>query len=123
MMLIRRLHERESITALDDTTVREILNPKHEKQPLVLNYSLAHAILRPNERSLPHKFHKASEVYYITKGKGLMHIDEEEEQVGVGDTVYIPPKAVQWIQNIGSEDLEFLCIVDPAWQPDAESLV
>jgi mannose-6-phosphate isomerase-like protein (cupin superfamily) len=122
-MLIRRLHERDSITALDNTTVREILNPNHDTQPLVLHYSLAHAALKPGEKSLPHKFHKASEVYCITKGKGLMHINDEEEEVHVGDTVYIPPKAVQWIENIGSETLEFLCIVDPAWQPDAETLV
>ena len=122
-MLIRKLHERESINALDNTTIREILNPKHESQPLVLNYSLAHATLQPDEKSLPHKFHEASEVYYILKGEGRMHIDDETAEVSSGDTIYIPPRAVQWIENKGSEDLEFLCIVDPAWKPDAEELV
>ena len=52
-----------------------------------------------------------------------MHIDDDQEEVTIGDTVYIPPKAVQWIENIGSDSLEFLCIVDPAWQSDAETLV
>ncbi len=122
-MLIRRLQDRESINALDNTTIREILNPKHESQPLVLNYSLAHATLKPDEKSLPHKFHEASEVYYILKGRGLMHIDDDTAKVSPGDTVYIPPQAVQWIENTGSDTLEFLCIVDPAWKPDAEELV
>ena len=122
-MLLRRLQDRESITALDDTTVREILNPKHESQPFVLNYSLAHATLKPSEKSLPHKFHEASEVYYILRGTGLMHIDDEVAEVMPGDTIYIPPQAVQWIENIGADDLEFLCIVDPAWRPNAETLV
>ena len=122
-MLLRRLQDRESIKALDDTMVREILNPKHESQSLVLNYSLAHAIVQPNERSLPHKFHDASEVYYILKGRGLMHIDDEVSEVQPGDTIYIPPKAIQWIENTDTDDLEFLCIVDPAWQPNAEDLV
>ena len=122
-MLIRRLQDRESIDALDNTTIREILNPKHESQPLVLNYSLAHATLKPNENSLPHKFFEASEVYYILKGKGVMHIDDELEEVSPGDTIYIAPQAVQWIENTGFEDLEFLCIVEPAWKPDAEELV
>jgi mannose-6-phosphate isomerase-like protein (cupin superfamily) len=122
-MLLRRLQDRESINALDDTTVREILNPKHESQPLVLNYSLAHATLKPGEKSLPHKFHEASEVYYILKGRGLMHIDDETAEVLPGDTIYIPPKGVQWIENTGPENLEFLCIVDPAWLPNAEVLV
>jgi mannose-6-phosphate isomerase-like protein (cupin superfamily) len=122
-MLIRKLQDRELITALDDTKVREILNPKHESQTLTLNYSMAHATVKPGEKSLPHKFHEASEVYYILKGKGLMHIDDETAEVSTGDTIYIPPRAVQWIENKGSDDLEFLCIVDPAWQPDAEELV
>lgn len=122
-MFFRRLQDRESITALDDTTVREILNPRNESQPLILNYSLAHAIVKSGEKSLPHKFHESSEVYYILKGSGLMHIDEEIAEVVPGDTVYIPPQAVQWIENTGSDNLEFLCIVDPAWQPNAEDLV
>ncbi len=122
-MLLRRLQDCKSITGLDDTTVREILNPKHESQPLVLSYSLAHAIVKSGEKSLPHKFHEASEVYYILRGTGLVHIDNEVAEVVPGDTIYIPPQAVQWIENIGTNDLEFLCVVDPAWQPNAEDLV
>jgi mannose-6-phosphate isomerase-like protein (cupin superfamily) len=122
-MLIRRLQDQESINALDNTIIREILNPKHESHPLVLNYSLAHATLKPKEKSLPHKFFEASEVYYILKGKGVMHIDDESAEVSPGDTIYIPPQTIQWIENTDSEDLEFLCVVDPAWQPNAEELV
>jgi mannose-6-phosphate isomerase-like protein (cupin superfamily) len=122
-MLIRRLHEREVITALDNTRVREIINPMHDSGNLVLNYSLAHAMLKPREKSLPHRFHEASEVYYILKGRGLMHIDEKNAEVFPGDMIYIPPRAVQWIESQGEDDLEFLCIVDPAWKPDAEELV
>ena len=122
-MLIRRLHDRTLITALDNTQVREILNPEHDKEQLFLNYSLAHALLKPGEQSLPHKFHTASEVYYILKGRGIIHINEEKAEVSPSDTVHIPSQAVQWIENHGEEDLEFLCIVDPAWKPDAEELV
>ncbi|MBN2229836.1 MAG: cupin domain-containing protein [Candidatus Thorarchaeota archaeon] len=122
-MPVRSLNKQKLIIALDNTRVREILNPEHDSQPLFLNYSLAHAMLKPGEKSLPHRFHKASEVYYILKGRGIMHIDDEIEEVIPGDTIHIPPKAVQWIESRGSEDLEFLCIVDPAWKPDAEELV
>ena len=122
-MIIRRLYDRKLITALDDTQVREILNPEHDTEKLFLNYSLAHAMLKPGEKSLPHKFHTASEVYYILRGSGIMHINKETAEVFPGDTVHIPPQAVQWIENHGDENLEFLCIVDPAWKPDAEELV
>lgn len=121
-MLVKRLDELEPIVALDDTIVREMLNPKHDSHPIHLGYSLAHATLPPAKTSLPHRFKSSSEVYYILKGEGLMHIDDETMNVSPGDTVYIPPKAVQSIENTGESNLEFLCIVYPPWQSDAEEL-
>ncbi len=122
-MIIRRLDELESIIALDDSIIREFLNPNHESIELRLNYSIAHATVKPGESTLPHRFHKASEVYYILQGKGLMHIDEETHEVKTGDMIYIPPKGVQYIENTGETELTFLCIVDPAWYPEAEETV
>ncbi len=122
-MIVKKLNNLKQIVALDDTIIREMLNPRHTKDTLHLGYSLAHATLPPKKASLPHRFKTASEVYYILNGNGLMRIDTETERVGPGDTIYIPPKAVQSIENIGNSNLEFLCIVYPEWQPDAEELV
>ena len=122
-MLVKRLDELKGIVALDDTIIREILNPKHASSSLHLGYSLAHATLSSTKTSLPHRFISASEVYYVLKGEGVMHIDDETKTVGPGDSIYIPPKSVQFIENIGETDLEFLCIVYPEWQPDAEELI
>jgi mannose-6-phosphate isomerase-like protein (cupin superfamily) len=122
-MIVKKLKDLKEITALDNTIIREMLNPKHDATPLHLGYSLAHATLPSKKISLPHRFKTASEVYYILKGEGMMYIDDETRQVGPGDTIYIPPKAVQFIENIGETNLEFLCIVYPEWQPDAEELV
>ncbi|MHA2424973.1 MAG: cupin domain-containing protein [Candidatus Thorarchaeota archaeon] len=122
-MIVKRFDDQEEIVALDDTRVREFLNPKHDKENLHLKYSLAHASIATGKASLPHRFLEASEVYYILSGKGRMHIDDETAEVGPGDTIYIPPMGIQYIENIGEENLDFLCIVDPAWQPDAEELV
>ena len=122
-MIVKKLKDLKEIVALDDTIVREMLNPKHDTIPFHLGYSLAHATLPPGKTSLPHRFKTASEVYYILNGEGVMHIEDETERVGPGDTIYIPPKAVQFIKNIGDNNLEFLCIVYPEWQPDAEELV
>ena len=49
-----------------------------------------------------------------------MHIDREEHNVSTQCAVYIPPGATQFIENTGNTDLEFLCIVDPAWQESDE---
>lgn len=100
--------------------MREILNP--EKEDLKISYSLAHAKVMPGQATKPHKL-KASEVYYILEGKGLMHIDKESFEVGLQDTVYIRPGSTQYIKNIGSSVLKFLCLVEPAWKPENEEIL
>jgi mannose-6-phosphate isomerase-like protein (cupin superfamily) len=122
-VLVKQLDDCEEIVALDDTILREILNPKHEPANLKLGYSLAHAVVKPGASSSPHRFFEASEVYYILQGKGTMYVDDETADVRPGDTIYIPPRGVQHIENTGDSDLVFLCIVFPPWNPDAEELV
>ena len=116
-MLIRYLDECPEFIAGDHTRLRELLHP--DRQPASIRYSLAHALLAPGESSTKHSL-KSSEVYYILSGRGRMSIDNERRDVTPGATIYIPPCALQWIENIGSEPLVFLCIVDPAWQPTDE---
>ncbi len=110
----------EEIIAGDNSILREVLHPKNEK--LQIRYSLAHAIVKPGETSLAHKL-KTSEVYYILEGEGIMYIENESEKVHSGQAVYIPPNAKQYIKNTGNSDLKFLCIVDPAWQPEDEKVI
>jgi mannose-6-phosphate isomerase-like protein (cupin superfamily) len=51
-----------------------------------------------------------------------MYIDDEIQQVEPGDAVYIPPNAKQFIRNSGVEPLVFICIVDPAWRKEDETV-
>jgi len=53
----------------------------------------------------------------------MMHIGQESQEVGAGCVVYIPPEAVQFIENIGKKDLKFLCIVEPAWREEDEEIL
>ena len=119
-MIIRRLKDMKSIIALDNSIIRELLNPNHDQEDLHLNYSLAHATVKPGESTLSHRFFEASEVYYILQGRGLMHVNDETQDIQPGDMIYIPPQGIQYIENTGDIDLEFLCIVDPPWFPEAE---
>ncbi len=118
-MLIRKLNDCEEFLAGDGTHLRELLHP--DKQALDLRYSLAHAILPSGEVSDPHSL-TTSEVYYILEGKGEMHIDGEQQIVEPGDAVYIPPNAKQFIRSMGDTDLVFICIVDPAWRKEDETI-
>lgn len=118
-MLVQKLSACAEFMAGDSTHLRELLHP--DKQPLALRYSLAHATLPVGKTYLPHSL-KTSEVYYILSGSGEMHIDSETQMVEPGDAVYIPPNARQFIYNCGSEPLMFICIVDPAWRQEDETI-
>jgi mannose-6-phosphate isomerase-like protein (cupin superfamily) len=118
-MLIRNLSECEEFIAGDNTLLRELFHP--DKQPLDLRYSLAHAIVQVGDTSTLHSL-TTSEVYYILSGVGEMHIDDEVQRVTTGDAIYIPPHAKQFIHNCGPEPLIFICIVDPAWRKEDETV-
>jgi len=104
----------------DATVLREILHP--DKADLKLRYSLAHATVKPGIASKPHKL-KTSEVYYILEGEGLMFINNESKPISKDATIYIPPNAIQHIENTGKTNLKFICIVDPAWRVEDEEVL
>ena len=118
-MLIQKLNACDEFIAGDGTQLRELLHP--DKQAVDLRYSLAHAALPPGQTSTLHSL-TTSEVYYILSGVGEMHIDDENQFVEAGDAVYIPPSAKQFIYNCGTESLIFICIVDPAWRKEYETI-
>jgi mannose-6-phosphate isomerase-like protein (cupin superfamily) len=116
-VLIKRLKDCKEIAAGDRTRLRELLHPARDA--VEVRYSLAAAWLAPGKRSRAHRL-KTSEVYYLIRGSGVMHIGDESARVAPGDAVYIPPGSQQWLENTGKQEIEFLCIVDPAWRPEDE---
>ena len=118
-MLIRDFNNCAEFIAGDKTILRELLHP--QKTDLKLGYSLAHAKVLPGQASQPHRL-KSSEVYYILSGQGIMHINAEKALVKTNQAIYIPPGARQHVENTGTVDLIFLCIVDPAWKPEDEEV-
>lgn len=119
-MLIKKLKDRKEITAGDRTRLRELLHPARDA--VEIRYSLAEARLAPGARSLAHRL-KTAEVYYLVRGSGVMHVGEEAAAVTTGDAVYIPPGSTQWLENTGKEDIELVCVVDPAWRPEDEEVL
>ena len=116
-MLIKKLRNCVEITAGDRTRLRELLHPARDVADI--RYSLAEARLASGTHSQAHRL-KTAEVYYLVRGTGVMHIGKETAQVVPGDVVYIPPGSVQWLENTGKGEVEFLCIVDPAWRLEDE---
>jgi mannose-6-phosphate isomerase-like protein (cupin superfamily) len=119
-VLIKKLKDCKEITAGDRTRLRELLHPDHD--PAGIRYSLACAWIAPGARSRAHRL-KTAEVYYLVRGSGVMHIVDEAAKIEAGDAVYIPPDSIQWLENTGKEEIEFICIVDPAWRPEDEQVL
>jgi mannose-6-phosphate isomerase-like protein (cupin superfamily) len=119
-MTIFKLGSRGEFAAGDGSRLSELFHA--DKDRLALGYSLARAVVGPGGRTLPHRL-KGSEVYYIIGGRGIMHVGGESAEVVPDDAVYIPPGAIQFIENPGTGDLVFLCIVEPAWKAEDEEVL
>jgi mannose-6-phosphate isomerase-like protein (cupin superfamily) len=102
----------------DLTHLRELLHPANDGVHTL--FSLAHAYLKDGEKSLPHRLVKSSETYYILEGQGVISINGHISSVETGDTVFVPPNALQSVHNIGPGKLAFLCIVSPPWSAEDE---
>ena len=122
-MLIRDSARCPHNRVMDRSVLCELLHPDKTPGAEHLDCSIAHAIVPPAESTLPHRLFASTECYYILKGEGIMHIDEETAPVQPGQVILIPPGSVQFIQNTGTGDLVFLCVVSPKWKADDETLV
>jgi mannose-6-phosphate isomerase-like protein (cupin superfamily) len=119
-MLRKTLPECREFLAGDHTVLRELLHPA--KQAVKLGYSLAHGTLAAGQRSKRHVL-ASSEVYYFIAGSGRMTVDADTCMVQAGSMVYVPPGGQQSLENTGSTAVEFLCLVDPAWRPEDETVL
>jgi mannose-6-phosphate isomerase-like protein (cupin superfamily) len=114
------LSERPEFLAGDHTFLRELFHPA--KHGLKLGYSLAHGTLAPGQRSKRHVL-RSSEVYYFIAGQGRFVIDDREVSIEAGTALYVPPGGRQSLENTGPKEIEFLCLVDPAWQTEDEQVL
>ncbi len=119
-MLVKFQRDSPEFLAGDHTLLRELLHPA--KASVQLGYSLAYGRLAPGAQSTPHRL-SSSEVYYFLGGKGRVTIEDQQAEVEKGAVVYVPPGATQFVNNLGENDLEFLCLVDPAWKPEDEEVL
>ena len=81
--------------------------------------SIARARVEPGVTTRWHRLVGTTERYVIMEGTGQVEVgDLSPQQVGVGDTVLIPPLCRQRISNIGKSDLVFLAICTPGFRAE-----
>jgi len=118
-MFTKKLSDSPEFKAAYLTHLRGLVHPLNDKLPI--GYSLAQARLPIGEASLPHSL-AGSELYYILQGKGRLFVNEESCELMPCDTALVPAYASQHIENMGTEELVFLRIVEPYWTPDDETI-
>lgn len=119
-MSLRRDSEIDSIQGNEGTKIKQYFHPHNTLNGI--NYSVAQFTLESGKKSKLHKI-SSSEIYYILEGSGNITINEDTHQIKKDDSAYVPPNSKQFIENSGTVDLKFLCIVEPAWQADDEVLL
>jgi len=119
-MSLKKNSEIKYIQGNEGTKIKQYFHPHNTLNGI--NFSMAQFTLEPGKKSKLHKM-SSSEIYYILEGTGNLKIDEDEYQLEKDDSVYVPPNSKQIIENTGSINLRFLCIVEPAWKADDEILL
>ncbi|HUS83020.1 MAG TPA: cupin domain-containing protein [Dehalococcoidia bacterium] len=67
----------------------------------------------PESEQGRHAHHDAEQVYVIVAGKGLMHVADEEKEVGPATLVFVPKGALHSIRNVGAEKLVYVSATSP----------
>lgn len=119
-MSLRKNSEIESIQGNEGTKIKQYFHPHNTLNGI--NYSLAQFILESGKKSKLHKM-SSTEIFYILEGSGALHVNDEIYNLEKDDSVYVPPNSKQFIENVGTSNLKFLCIVEPAWKADDEVLL
>ena len=99
----------------DGSLIRELMHPDVHGN---VKQSLAEAIVPVRGMTYMHKHGQSEEIYHIVQGHGLLVLGDEQYDVTVGDTVYIPPDMPHQIKNMGEIPLKILCCSSPAYSHD-----
>lgn len=112
MIIKTRYNDMRSYITKDESIIRELMYPDVHGN---VRQSLAEAIVQVGGITFLHKHLQSEEIYHITQGHGVMFLGDEQVEVTVGDSVYIPPGIAHKIQNVGKVPLKILCCSYPAF--------
>jgi len=71
----------------------------------------------PGSMQAVHGHPDNEQVYVIVRGRGVMQVGDEMQEVREGMLVFIPPGAAHAIKNTGDEPLVFVSATSPPFDP------
>ncbi|MFW9902298.1 MAG: cupin domain-containing protein [Candidatus Thorarchaeota archaeon] len=94
-------------TPVENVFVRWLI----DEQTGAKNFAMRRFEIKPGALAPLHN-HKEEHEIYILSGKGRFYNAEGREEIAkVGDFLYIPPNEKHGIDNIGEDNLIFLCLI------------
>lgn len=118
-MKVKNIRKMEYFTAADKCKITETFGIPSEG---VREASVAFAILPEAHSTDPH-YHNFLEWYIVTKGEAQMTIDDERQEVGPGDNIFIERGKAHSIKNTGKGDLEFYCFCVPSFTLEGTTML
>ena len=70
----------------------------------------------PGSEQSVHAHPNNEQVYVIVRGRGLMKVGDEEQQVRAGELVFVPPGTGHAILNTGDEPLVYVSATSPPFE-------
>jgi len=119
-MDIQNIDAVPAFTTKDSSEIRELLAHRNS---CIINQSLAEARLPVGGQTMPHFHPLCEEIYYLLAGTGRMQVEDDVQEVGVGDAIAIPPGTRHQITNTGDEALKFICCCAPAYEDNDTVMV
>ena len=84
------------------------------------NGSIHLAVVRSGRKLRAHYHRERDETYIILRGKGRLRLGEKFLEVSPGDIVTIPKRVIHGIEATGGEDLVFIFVSMPPFDPQGD---
>ena len=114
MIIIRKPDYPSLIMNQGGERIQEILGVQAGS---VYSHSIAEITIPPAGTAMPHFHKETEETYLILSGTATIQIQDEQLVLTAGEAVLIEPGEVHQIINNGEENLVFIAVCVPAWQP------
>ena len=125
-MLLRRSADVKPFVTKDESLIWEFFHPLHEtsgKASKAIPFSIALAVVKPGKRTLRHIHEASAEFYYITRGVGVIQLNNQKEPIEENTLIHIPAKTKHTVTNTGKEDLLILCVCNPPYNHEDTKIV
>lgn len=116
MMITRKDRIKKPFKNATGERIYELIG-RPERLGGAIRHSFGYGVIPPGRYSRPHYHPKSEETYAILKGRARISIDGKNHALSPGDVVFIQPMERHQIFSKGKEDLEFIVVCAPAWEP------